>query len=275
MRALLKGWWITLVVVVVGVATATPASALPPSNDTEGTAVVVDAVPFTHSVDTTEAVPGGPGFCSNGASAFYRFTPSEDVRIQVDLLGSDYDTTLGVYTRDGEGQVEPLACNDDRLGSTAGVRLRAVAGTTYYFMVGRCCGQGRSGGGSLTFTVSEVVTVPLEATVDVGDPGTVDAGTGIATLSVTVTCNKRSFIYSEGTLRQLRGELFVARGYLGISGFCAPDAPLELSVEVDTDTSVVFGAGPATARRGYVEGYAGWRDGFSEYEDVTVAISLV
>ncbi|MGH2672377.1 MAG: hypothetical protein ACRDHC_05320 [Actinomycetota bacterium] len=137
MRALLKGWWITLVVAVVGVATAAPASALPPSNDTEGTAVVVDAVPFTHSVDTTEAVPGGPGFCSNGASAFYRFTPSEDVRIQVDLLGSDYDTTLGVYTRDGEGQVEPLTCNDDRLGVAAGVRLRAVSGTTYYFMVGR------------------------------------------------------------------------------------------------------------------------------------------
>ncbi|MGH2672378.1 MAG: hypothetical protein ACRDHC_05325 [Actinomycetota bacterium] len=123
--------------------------------------------------------------------------------------------------------------------------------------------------------MSEVVAEPLEATVDVGDRGTVDAGTGIATLSVTVSCNKRSFVYSEGSLRQLRDEIFVARGYLWISGFCAPDAPLELSVEVDTDTSVIFGAGPATARRGYVEGYAGWRDGFSTYEDVTIAISLV
>jgi hypothetical protein len=274
MRTLLKCWWITVVIAVVGAATAAPASALAPSNDTEGTAVVVDAVPFTHSVDTTEAVPGGPGFCSNSASAFYRFTPSEDVRIQVDLLGSDYDTTLGVYMRDAEGHVEPIACNDDRLGYAAGVRLRAEAATTYYFMVGRCCGQGRSGG-SLTFTVSEVVTEPLEMTVDIGDSGTVDVGTGIATLSVTVTCNKRSFIYSEGTLRQLRDELFVARGYLWVSGFCAPEAPLELSVEVDTDTSVVFGAGPATARRGYVEGYAGWRDWISDYEDVTVDISLV
>ena len=275
MRTLRKCWWIALVVAVVGVATAHPASASPPSNDTEVTAVVVDGVPFTHAVDTTDAAPGGPRFCSNGASAFYRFTPSEDVRIQADLLGSDYDTTLGVYTRDREGHVEPLECNDDRLGYAAGVRVQAVAGTTYYFMVGQCCGHGRSGGGSLTFTMSEVVSGPLDVTVDVSDPGIVDVHTGIATLSVTVTCNKRSSIYSEGKLRQLRGEFFVARGYVWFSGVCTPDTPLELTVEVDTETSVVFGTGPATVRRSYVEGYTGWRDWFSDYEVVTVAISLV
>jgi hypothetical protein len=254
---------------------AHPALAVPPSNDTEAEAVVVDAVPFTHSTDTREAAPGGPTFCSNTASAFYRFTPSESVRIQVDLLGSEYDTTLGVYTRDGEGHVKPLACSDDRLGYAAGVRLRAVRGTTYYFMVGECCQGGRSGGGPLTFTVTEVVTEPLEVTVDIGDSGVVDVGTGMATLSMTITCNKRSYISSSGTLRQLREELFVARGYLGVYQSCTPDAPLAVSIEVDTETSVVFGTGPATVRQSYVEGYAGWREWISDYEYVSVAVSLV
>jgi hypothetical protein len=34
----------------------------------------------------------------------------------------------------------------------------ATAGTTYYFMVGFCCGNGGTGGGSLTFSVNLLVT---------------------------------------------------------------------------------------------------------------------
>lgn len=266
---------VTLVFGLVIVAQAVPVWAAVPSNDTERGAVSIHAVPFTQTTDTTEATPGGPELCSNSASVFYRFTPAEDVRVQVDLLGSDYDTTLGVYSRDAQGRVEPLACNDDRVGDAAGVRLRAVADTTYYFMVGQCCRSGRSGGGQLVFTVTEVVTEPLHATFEVSDPGAVDPETGIATISGTVTCNKRSVIYMEGLLRQLREELFVARGYWWTYGQCTPDAPLGWSLEVDTDSGVAFGAGPATVRRWYMDAYAGWRDWFGESEDVTVTISLV
>lgn len=271
--------WKRMLGVAVAISVVTGANVMPalasvPSNDTEAGAVVIGAVPFTHTADTTEATPGGPDFCTNSGSAFYRFTPTEDVWIQVDLVGSDYDTTLGAYTRDAEGKVQPLACNDDRLGDSAGVRLRVEAGTTYYFMAGRCCRSGRTGGGELVLTVSEVVTEPLEVTFEVLDTGTVDPETGIATISGTATCNKRSSVYSEGRLRQLRGELFVARGYLGAYGTCAPDAPLEWTVDVETETSVVFGAGPATVTRWYTSAYAGWREWVDEYETVTVTISL-
>ena len=46
----------------------------------------------------------GPRFCSNERSVFYAFTPAEDVYVQVDTLGSDYDTVLAIYTRDEAGR---------------------------------------------------------------------------------------------------------------------------------------------------------------------------
>lgn len=252
-------------------ATAGPAEAAPPSNDTEAGAVTIGGVPFVHEADTSEATRGGPSFCSNRASVFYRFTPMEDARIQVDLIGSDCDTTLGLYTRGIDGRVEPIACSDDRIGLAAGVRLRAVAGTTYHFMVGRSCGDD---GGRLVFTVSEVVPAPLETTFDVASPGTVEPATGVATISGTLMCTKRANVYLEGTLRQLRGDLFVARGSWWFSGVCTPETPLEWSSEVETGTSVVFGSGPATATLVYLNAYAGWRDWVDLDEVVTAPISL-
>jgi hypothetical protein len=267
-----------LLAVTVVVAAGGPASASPPSNDVEASAIGVDAVPFTHSVDTSDANADGPRFCSSHASVFYAFTPPADVRVQVDTLGSGYDTTLAIYTRDDAGKVEQIGCNDDRFGGASGLRLRAEAGTTYVMMVGRCCGdprEGRTGrpGGPLVLTVTEVSTAPLEATLTV-EGGAVDPTTGIATISGTITCSRRSIVYSEGVLRQLRQQVFLARGYWYASSACAPDAPIPWSIEVDTETSVVFGTGPATSRRYYLEAYAGWHAWFGTYEEAVSSLEL-
>jgi hypothetical protein len=267
---------VVVVVTIAGVINAGVAMAAPPTNDTEASAVVVDAVPFTHSMDTTEATPGGPRFCWNSASVFYRFTPTEDVRVQADLIGTEYDPTLGVYTRDVDGQVQAIGCNDDRFGLASGLRFRASAGTTYYFIVGQCCSNGRTGGGDLVFTLSHVVAERLTLSFELAGTGTVDAETGIATISGTVTCNKRAAIDVGGTLRQLREEIFLARGDWSTYGeACTPGTPLELSFEVDTSTGVVFGSGEATARRFYLSGYDGWREGYYENDVVTSRISLL
>jgi hypothetical protein len=70
--------------------------------------------------------------------------------------------------------------------------------------------------------------------------------------------------------------LFVARGWWWSYGEpCTPQAPVQWSLEVDTDTSVVFGPGTATLRRSWVNSYAGWGDWEDDDEDVTLAISLV
>lgn len=256
---------VVLVLVAAAVVMATPRPALagPPSNDTEDGAVVVDTVPFVHTMDASEATAGGPRICSNLASLFYSFTPSVEERIQVDLLGSDYDTTLAVYRRNAAGDIRWARCNDDRFGLASGLRFRARPGTTYYFMVGRCCGnerRGGPGGGELILTVDRVpVEVPLGFTIELDDRGTADPATGLATLTFRLTCTARSVVYQHGTLRQVRQGLFVARGSWDAVAACGPDEVVEWPVEVDTETGIAFGPGPALVRLccGYVSD--GWR----------------
>ena len=258
----------TVVAVTVAVG-AVPALAASPRNDTEAGAVVVNAVPFTHTVDTSEATRDGPTICSRRASVFYRFTPTEDLHVQVDLLGSDFDTALGIYTRDAAGKVERVGCNHYRFGGTAGLRVRAVAGTTYFLMASSDYGSG----GNLVLTVTEVSDQALEYTVEVTSQGTVDPSTGIATISGTVTCNERSFVYEEGTLRQLRNGIFVARGGWYAYTWCIPETPTPWTIEIDTDTSVVFGSGPATVRSWYSEATDGWRD-WASNDDASTTVQL-
>jgi hypothetical protein len=266
---------VVVVVVTAGIFYGGTAMAAPPSNDTETTAIVVDGVPFTHSTDTTQATPGGPRFCSNSASVFYRFTATEDERLQVDLLGSDYDPTLGVYTRDESG-VQAIACNDDRIGLASGIRFRTTAGATYYFIVGQCCGNGQTGGGALTFSVTRPSSEPLEVTTQLMNTGTVDRETGMATISLTVTCNQRISVSADGNLRQLRQDPFLARAYWSAWSTCTPGDPVVVSADVDTETGIVFGPGPATVRWMNVYAYTGWRNGdYYDSSDEAVTVTLV
>ena len=54
--------------------------------------------------------------------------------IEANTFGSNYDTTLSVYTG-SRGSLMQLACNDDSGSLQSRIRFDAVAGTTYYFMV--------------------------------------------------------------------------------------------------------------------------------------------
>jgi hypothetical protein len=239
---------------VVGPETAVAGS---PSNDSESGAIAIGSLPFSHSMDTSGANANGPRFCTSRASVFYAFTPDTRSRVQIDLIGSEYDTTLGVYTREG-GELQRVKCSDDRFGSAAGVRFRAQAGVTYFLQVGACCGNRRAGGGGpLVLTAAKVTNVDLEYAIQVTG-GTTDPATGLATLTGTVTCNERSNVYREATLRQLREGIFVARVYLYFYAVCTPDSPAHWSVEVDTDTGIAFGPGPAVIRTLYEVGWDGW-----------------
>src|SRR4029450_4496971 len=144
-----------VMILVVGRGVGTAAAA-PPSNDTEAGAIEIGSLPFTHSQDTPGATADGPRFCSSRASVFYAFTPDATGRVQIDLIGSEYDTTLGVYTHKAGGGTRGVTCSDDRFGSAAGVRFRAVAGVRYYGMVGHCGGRRGGGGGPLVLTARAV-----------------------------------------------------------------------------------------------------------------------
>jgi len=235
----------------------------PPSNDVRAGAVQVGTLPFSYAEDTTEATGNGPRRCGNRGSVFFRFVPESTGRVQVDTIGSDYDTTLIVFKMTDHGP-DVIRCSDDGVSYWAATRFKATAGTEYFLMPGRCCGSDRRGGGNLILNVTEVPQDAFEASVTI-ESGTVDPDSGIVTIAGTATCNHPSALYVDGMLRQLRSEIFLARGWLGGDNLsCLPGSSNEWSAEVDTETGVVFGVGDAKIRWGNIQ----LRD-FSDWIDIT------
>jgi hypothetical protein len=150
-------------VLAIAFAGFTPALAAPPANDDFNSATSIGTLPFTTSQDTSEATAAGddPIECHNSGSVWYSFTPAANMLIVADTVGSDYDTTMAVYTGPQGGlTLVPGACNDDFYGLQSQVEFNAIGGTTYYFLLGRCCGTGGSGGGNLVFSVQEEAPPP-------------------------------------------------------------------------------------------------------------------
>src|SRR5215216_1849447 len=90
-----------------------PVSAAPPSNDDFASATVVtEPLPFTDTVNTSEATTSSddPECFGNGPTVWYTFTPTQNMYIQVDTFGSDYDTTLSAYTG-SPGNLTQLRCH--------------------------------------------------------------------------------------------------------------------------------------------------------------------
>jgi hypothetical protein len=143
----------TLVVVsgaglLLALLTESPALAQP-ANDDFDTATVISAAPFTDSISTVDATTAGDDpFCNgNEHTVWYSFTPTEDTPIRADTVGSDYDTSLGVYTG-SRGALSEVAC----ASFPAEVAFTASANTTYFFMVASACCGGP--GGTLVFRVN-------------------------------------------------------------------------------------------------------------------------
>src|SRR5438105_7066943 len=110
-----------------------------PTNDDFSNAIVVDSVPFTSSLDTSDATtaPDDPTLCPTNGSAWYAFTPSRDMVIQADTFGSNFGTELSAWTGT-RGSLFLIDCGHSRSSNQSIVHVEAVAGTTYYFMIGGC-----------------------------------------------------------------------------------------------------------------------------------------
>jgi hypothetical protein len=229
----------------VAVTLSTTAAWAAPVNDDIGNATVISTLPFTDQVNTSDAtlVSGDPftSCFSPAATVWYTFTPAESVRVQVDTVGSDYATTVAVFTGTPDQLVEVICAG--RVGAGTGVRFDATAGTTYFIMAGTFTrfGGGPVGpGGNLVLNAS---VAPPPLTVDV----TLNRGTvthaGLVTMSGTLTCNRGTTALVSLALEQRFGRL-VARGGVG-------NVPMACgtpwSVQVEPFTGVVFGPGWADA----------------------------
>jgi len=141
--------------VAIAIAGVSPALAAPPSNDDFGFATVIGSLPFSDSVDNTEATlePGEPESCSSmPQSVWYSFTPVSDTVVRVDMDGSSFGDTAFVAYQDGGsgfGGLSFLDCSN--FGGFLTLSLQA--GTTYYIQAGNIF---NGSGGDLHLNLQEV-----------------------------------------------------------------------------------------------------------------------
>jgi parallel beta-helix repeat protein len=157
--------WGALLGLLLGIAVA---SAVPPNDDITQ-ATVITALPFADGpLDTTAATmaPDDPDCAGNGPTVWYVFTPARPVIMAANTFGSNYDTTLSVYTG-SPGALTQIACNDDFGSLQSAVSFEATTGTTYFLMVGSYA----SGSGGSVFLHVEGTTQFLVTTTQERGPG--------------------------------------------------------------------------------------------------------
>jgi hypothetical protein len=106
------------------------ALATPPPNDDFDNATVVTALPFSETIDVSEATRADDDPYSYGffPTVWYRYTPTANTSIELDTAGSQTQTHACIYvgTRGALGQV---ACSGD--GFSAHIFAELQAGVTY------------------------------------------------------------------------------------------------------------------------------------------------
>lgn len=210
----------------------------PPPNDDFNNPMVIPSMPFTTSQNVTNATtaPDDP-FCTGRAqTVWFSFTPTQNMRLEANTFGSNYDTTLSVYTGT-RGALTQLACNDQSNGTNQSrVRFDAVAGTTYFFMVASFSFFPVSGA-NLTFNLVPAPP-PLSISPSVTQFGTVDPSTGAATISGFVACTQPAFVTISGQLKQSHGDTPVTGFFLA---FFPCNGTTPWSANMQTTTALFHG----------------------------------
>ncbi|WP_437857025.1 hypothetical protein [Sorangium sp. So ce363] len=226
--------WLGVVYAALAFATLllfpTRAAHAQPANDAITSATVVPQLPFTDTISTVDATTAldDPNCAGNGPTVWYSFTPSTDVDVFVEAntFGSEYDTTVSVYTG-SPGNLTQLACNDDAVGLLSRVVFNATAGTTYYVMVGA---YGSGPGGNLVFTM-DFAPPPLDISVTIDPKASFDPATGVAVVSGTVTCSRPVFVSYYAELRQRVGGHSEILGSFGTGVPCDGETPWSATVD--------------------------------------------
>ena len=171
--------------------------------------------------------------------------------MQVDTLGSDYDTVLTVL-HGPLNELRLLRCRDDSgFGVQSVVRFTAEAGRRYFIEVSRFGGNGRTGGGELVFTAQQR---PLgELTVDIAiTDATIDTVSGDVTIEGTFDCSHPAEIAFFGRLRQRRSDLFIASASFGEGGedlrYCSAGVTPWTIDGLEPESAISFVAGDARLR---------------------------
>ena len=187
-----------------------PAFAAAPGNDTYAGRQVIDTVPFSASLDTSEAttdvddtaINADCGAPATDASVWYEFTPAEDGTF---LLGLSADFTAGaIVAAGGPGNWVVEACGPEAVG------FAATAGTTYTLLVFDDQQDGGGNGGTVDVSLEPAPPTPeVDVTVD---PKATFNKDGSILLTGTVAC-------SAGAETELDLSVTQTVGRLKINGF--------------------------------------------------------
>jgi hypothetical protein len=227
-------------VMAAGLLVGVPAALAQPSNDDFDTSTVISALPFSDTVDMTTATvaaddPNAPCASPFGATIWYSFTPSADTPVAFDTFGSNFLSSIAVYTG-SRGALTFLGC------STLGTNysgLHAVGGTTYHVMIASYLYYGT---GLLQFRVRQGPTI---GSFTIDSRASVNTASGVATVSGTATCDQDATVRVEGTLRQRINRVTVISGSFGLDAPCSPGGT-RWSTKVIADNGP-FGGGKAGA----------------------------
>ncbi len=174
------------------------AFAATPANDDIANAVNVTRLPFTATVDITDATPAADdlhcGTLVDGNTVWYKITPSSDSRIGFHIDTSVQELSISIGTG-SPGSLALWQCS-----FAPNDALDATGGTTYYIQIATCCG---AVGGPVTITMQEIAHLSTDLSIDrrgrINDAGVIE-------LSGKVRCNRQtppgSGVTVQGTLKQ-------------------------------------------------------------------------
>jgi hypothetical protein len=202
------------------VATGGIALAAVPTNDAFGGRTVVGTLPFSQSLDTSEATTDADDAALNtqcgapvtDASVWYEVTASADGALVADVSGSSYSAGAIVATGSPSSFVV-VAC------APGAVAWTTTAGQTYSVLVFDDQFDGGGNGGVLDLTI-DVAPPPPTVDATVNRTATFNAKTGAVTLTGTVTCSGQTdFAFLDVALSQNVGR-FTISGFTGTGIDC-------------------------------------------------------
>jgi hypothetical protein len=128
---------------------------IPPANDNFDNAVNVTSLPFSATVDITDAtsVSNEPQYCNYSPNtAWYSFTPTETIKVRADTQGGAIPGNINIYRAADAGfpDLQFIGCT----GFGGATSFLAEAGQTYYLQVG---GNGQPG--TIQINLTEMATI--------------------------------------------------------------------------------------------------------------------
>ena len=123
----------------IAAASAVLSPGVAPANDHFVNSQVISGAAATGSSVGASKETDEPNHAGNagGKSVWYRWIPTSSGSATIDTLGSDFDTTLGVYSGGAVNSLSLVASNDDidSTNTRSRVTFNASAGTTYRIAV--------------------------------------------------------------------------------------------------------------------------------------------